>query len=307
MRFETLAVHAGRALDAATGAVELPIHVSTTFGRGADGNLPAEFAYTRSSNPTRNALEECLTALEGGAATVAFSSGLAAAHSLFQSLEPRAHVICTDGYYGTGKLLEEVFARWGLESTIVDTSDADAVSAAVRENTRLLWVETPSNPRLRVTDLARMSAIARDAGALLACDNTVATPLLQRPLELGADVVMYSTTKYLSGHSDMLGGALVLRQDGEVHERLRTVQTLAGGVPSPFDCWLALRGIRTLPYRVRAHCENAMKIATWLEGQESLERVNYPGLASHPAHEVARRQMTGFGGLLSIHVRGGRE
>lgn len=307
MKFETLAVHAGRGVDPATGAVELPIHLSTTFERAGDGSLPAGFSYTRSGNPTRVALESCLSALEGGAAAAAFSSGLAAAHAVFQTLEPGAHVICTDGYYGTGKLLTEVFGRWGVESTMLDTSDSSAVADAMRPATRLLWIETPTNPRLQVTDIGALSALARSSGALLVCDNTVGTPMLQRPLELGAHMVMHSTTKYLSGHSDVLGGAVVTAEKDELFDRIQSIQWLAGGVPSPFDCWLALRGIKTLPYRVRAQSENALSIALELEGHPKIERVNYPGLPSHPSHALAVRQMRMFGGLLSIQVRGGRE
>lgn len=307
MRFETLAVHAGGGVDPASGAVTLPINLSTTFERSIDGAYPSTFSYTRSSNPTRAALESCLTILEGGAATAAFSSGLAASHALFQTLEPGSHVICTDGYYGTGKLLTDVFARWGVESTMMDTSNTKAVAAALRPATRVIWIETPTNPRLQVTDIAAIAELARNSGACLVVDNTVATPLLQRPLELGADIVMYSTTKYLSGHTDVLGGALVAARDDELFASVRTIQSLGGGVPSPFDCWLTLRGIKTLPYRVRAHSENALTVATRLEHHPRIERVNYPGLESHPAHAVARRQMQMFGGLLSIQVRGGRD
>lgn len=308
MHIETIAVHAGHEVDPATAAVTPPIHLSTTFEREADGSYRAGYVYTRSANPNRASLERCLAALEGGAAAACFASGSAATLAVLHALEPGAHVVApNDAYYGTAKLLDELFARWGLATTFVDMTNPDAVMRAMRPETRLVWMETPSNPLLRVVDVATVAAIARTHGARSVVDNTWATPVLQRPLELGADIVMHSTTKYLGGHSDVLGGALVARDDDEVFQRIRAVQTIGGGVPSPFDCWLTLRGIRTLPWRVRAHSDNAMALATWLAEQRGIERVHYPGLPSHEGHDVARRQMSAFGGMLSVQVRGGRE
>lgn len=305
MRIETLAVHAGRALDA-TGAVSPPIHLSTNFARDEDLTLPGGFLYARQDNPTRRSLEQALAALEGGAAALAFSSGMAATAAVLQSLAPGDHVVApADAYYGTGRLLAEVLAGWGLESTFVPMTDPAAVERAITGRTRLVWVETPSNPALAVTDIARVAAIAHAAGASCACDNTWATPLLQRPLDLGADVVMHATTKYLGGHGDVTGGALVLKEDGELAGRLRNLQTLAGAVPSAFDCWLVHRGIRTLPHRMRAHCDNAEAVARFLTGHPRVEAVHYPGLEGDPGRAVAGRQMRRYGGMVSFVVRGG--
>ncbi|HLQ24211.1 MAG TPA: PLP-dependent transferase [Gemmatimonadales bacterium] len=307
MRFETLAVHAGHQPDPATGAVTPPIHLSTTFERAPDGTFPGGYIYARDANPNRRALESCLAQLEAGAAAAAFSSGMAATSAIFQSLAPGDHVLVPDdSYYITRKLLGEVYARWGLEHTAVDMTDPVAVAAAVRPATRLVWVETPSNPLMRVTDIAAIVALARKAGVRVACDNTWASPMLTRPLELGADLVMHSTTKYLGGHSDVLSGAVVARVDDELFQRIRTVQIAGGAVASPFDCWLLLRGIRSLPYRMRGHSEHALAVARFLEAHPAVARVHYPGLTSHPAHAVAARQMSGFGGMLSLEVRGGR-
>jgi len=307
MRFETLAVHAGHQPDPATGAVTPPIHLSTTFERAPDGTFPGGYIYARDANPNRRALESCLAQLEAGGAAAAFSSGMAATSAIFQSLAPGDHVLVPDdSYYITRKLLGEVYTRWGLEHTAVDMTDPAAVAAALRPGTRLVWVETPSNPLMRVTDIAAIVALARKAGVRVACDNTWASPMLTRPLELGADLVMHSTTKYLGGHSDVLSGAVVARLDDELFQRIRTVQIAGGAVASPFDCWLLLRGIRSLPYRMRGHSEHAMAVARFLEAHPAVARVHYPGLSSHSAHAVAARQMSGFGGMLSLEVRGGR-
>jgi cystathionine gamma-synthase len=307
MRFETLAVHAGHQPDPATGAVIPPIHLSTTFERAPDGSFPGGYIYSRDANPNRRTLERCLAELEAGTAAAAFSSGMAATAAIFQSLAPRDHVVVPDdSYYITRKLLAEVYARWGLEHTAVDMTDPAAVAAAIRPTTRLVWVETPSNPLMRVTDIAAIVSLARKAGARVACDNTWASPVLTRPLELGADLVMHSTTKYLGGHSDVLGGAVIARADDELFQRIRTVQIAGGAVAAPFDCWLVLRGIRSLPYRMRGHCEHAQAVARFLSAHPGVARVHYPGLASHPGHAVAARQMASFGGMLSLEVRGGR-
>jgi cystathionine gamma-synthase len=308
MHLETLAVHAGHAPDRDTGAVSPPIHLSTTFARRPDGSLPDAFLYARSDNPTRHALEDALAPLEGGASALAFASGMAAITAVFQALGAGDHVIApNDAYYGTAKVLRELFARWGLGATFVDATDAEAVARAVTPRTRLVWVETPSNPTLAVTDIARVAGIAREAGAWCVCDNTWATPLLQRPLELGADAVMHATTKYLAGHSDVTGGALVLREAGELADRLRLIQTVGGAIPSPFDCWLVHRGIRTLPWRMRGHCDNAERVAAFLATHPAVAVVHYPGLAGDPGHAVARRQMARFGGMVSFQVRGDAE
>ena len=307
MRFETMAVHAAAQPDPRTGALTGAIQMSTTFERAADGTFPTGYAYIRDANPNRRALESAMATLEGGATAVAFASGMAATTAVCQTLAPGDHVVAPlDAYFGTPKLLRELFVPWGLEASFVDMTDAAAVRAAVRPRTRLIWTETPSNPTIAVTDLAAVAAIARSAGALLACDNTWATPFLQQPLALGADLVMHSTTKYLSGHSDVMGGIVVAREAGPVADRLRWLQGNGGAVPSPFDSWLVLRGIRTLPWRMRAHCANAAAVAAFLSGHPRVQRVHYPGLPRDPGHPVASRQMSGPGGMLSFVVPGGR-
>jgi len=306
MRIETLVVHAGHAPDPATGAVSPPIYLSTNFAREADGTLPHGFLYGRSENPTRMALEAALAPLEGGAVALAFASGMAATSAVFQSLTPGDHVIApADAYYGTAKVLREVFQGWGLSSSFVSMTDPAEIERAVTPRTRLVWMETPSNPTLAVTDIAAVSRIARAAGALAVCDNTWATPLLQRPLDLGADVVMHATTKYLAGHGDVTGGALVLREDGDLAARLRLIQTVGGAVPSPFDCWMVHRGIRTLAYRMRGHCDNAERVAAFLKSHPAVEVAHYPGLEDDPGHAVAARQMARYGGMVSAQIRGG--
>ena len=307
MRFETIAVHAAADPDPRTGALTAAIQMSTTFERAADGTFPSGFAYIRDANPNRRALESALATLEGGAAAVAFASGMAATMAVFQTLAPADHVVAPiDAYFGTPKLLRELFVPWGLAVSFVDMTDVAAVRAAVGPKTRMIWTETPSNPTIAVTDLGAIAAIARSAGALLACDNTWATPFLQQPLALGADLVMHSTTKYLSGHSDVMGGAVVSRQSGPVADRLRSLQANGGAVPSPFDSWLVLRGVRTLPWRMRAHCANAAAVAAFLSGHPRVERVHYPGLPDDPGYAVASKQMSAAGGMLSFVVPGGR-
>lgn len=301
---ETVAVHAGRRTDPSTGAVAPPIHPSTTFERADDGSAP--YVYARHGAPTRGALEEALAALESGGAAVAFASGTAATAAALRTLRPGDHVVASDDlYHGTRRLLRHRLGPWGLESTFVDTSDPDRIRDAVRPATRLVFCETPSNPLLRITDLAAAASIAHDAGARLVVDNTF-VPLLQRPLDLGADLVLYATTKYVNGHGDVVGGAVVARA-AEAVEPIREAQVHEGAVPSAFDCWLLLRGIRTLPYRMRAHAANASVVADALSRHPRVTRVRYPGLADHPGHEVAAAQMSAPGGMLSFHVRGGRE
>ena len=305
-QLETLAVHAGAEPDPATGAVTPPIHLTTTFERNADGSYPHGYIYSRTDNPNRRALENALAALEGGEAAACFASGSAAAAAIFRTLRPGDHVLAPDDlYHGITKLLKQVFIPWGLTVDFVDTSNVDAVKEAWRENTKLLWLETPSNPLLKISDVAALAEFAHSRGARVACDATWTPPTVQRSLELGADLVLHSTTKYLAGHSDVLGGAVVAKRAEGVFEQLRTVQNLEGAVPSPFDCWLVLRSLRTLPYRMRAHTENAGKVAAFLAAQPQVERVYYPGLESHPNYAVAKKQMLSFGGMLSFEVVGG--
>jgi len=308
MRIETLAIHAGHEVDPATAAVTPPIYLSTTFAREGDGSYRAGYVYSRYTNPNRAALERCLAALEGGAAAAAFSSGSAATMTLLQVLGSGSHVILPDdAYFGTIKLARDVFGPWGLDVSLVDMTDLTAVEGAMRPSTKLVWMETPSNPLLRVTDVAAVVEIAHRGGAICAVDNTWGTPVLQRPFELGADVSMHSTTKYLGGHSDVLSGALIFRERGELFDRVCAAQASGGAVPSPFECWLVLRGIRTLPVRVRAQTATAAALAEFLERHPSVEAVHYPGLASHSAHAVAARQMSGFGGMLSVQAGRNRQ
>lgn len=310
MKIETCAVHAGRRIDPATGAVTPPIHLSTTFERSPEGDYPRGFSYSREDNPNRRALEECLAALEGGKQALCFSSGLAVVTAIVQGLEPGDHIIAPDDvYWGLRKVIGDVFGKWGLATSYVDMTDIDAFHAALRPNTRVVWVETPSNPLMKVTDLTAIAALSRGAGPNIVtiCDGTFATPVLQRPLDCGIDMVAHSTTKYLGGHSDVISGALITRHENYLFERARKSQKYGGSVPSPFDCWLIRRGIDTLPWRMRAHSENALRIAQYLAGHAAVETVHYPGLATHPGHKVAARQMSGFGGMLSFEVRGGRE
>lgn len=308
MKIETRAVHAGRRPDQATGAVASPLHMSTTFERQADGSYPTGFEYSRDSNPNRNALEACISELEGGVAAAAFASGSAATTALFESLAPGDHLIAPeDLYWGIRVMLREHFTEWGLETTFVDMTDAAAVECAVRANTKLILAETPSNPMIKITDIRRVAEIAHRAGAAFACDNTIATPILQQPLALGADVVVHSATKYLGGHDDTMCGLVVTREENDLFRKIRRLQKTAGAVPSPFTCWLTLRGIQSLPYRVRAHSENAMRVAAFLDGHPRIAAVFYPGLSSHAGHHVAAEQMSSFGGMMSILVDGNRE
>ena len=308
MRIETLAVHKGRMVDPSTRAVTPPLHMSTTFERDADGSYPQGYVYGRSDNPNRRLLEECVAALEVGEDAAAFSSGMAAIMSVFQALRPGDHVVAPlDIYHGTARLLREIMAPWGLRATFVDMSEPEAVIGAIGDSTRMLFIETPSNPLLKITDVAAVANFARERGIHTVCDNTWATPVLQRPLEFGVDLVVHSSTKYLGGHGDVTGGVVVAARREELFERIRQVQQDGGAVPSPFDCWLLLRSIRTLPYRVRAHTRNAARIAEFLAGHPRVAEVFYPGLTPHPGHETARRQMQDFGGMLSFRVKGGRD
>ena len=272
--------------------------------RGNDG----EYKYARNDNPTRRALEKTLTQLEGGAAALTFASGLAAVAAVFQSLQQGDHVILPDDtYHGVREYVTKLMMRWGLTHTIVDMSDLANIKAALRPDTKMVWAESPSNPMLKIADIAAVADIAHNAGAMLGVDATWSTPILQHSLALGADYAMHSTTKYLGGHNDLLGGAVIAREKNEFFARIKEMQVTGGGVPSGFDSWLLLRGIRTLPYRMRAHCANAMKVARFLADHPQVHTVLYPGLENHPGHEIAKRQMEDFGGMLSVQVKGGAD
>lgn len=307
MHPETRAIHLTRFADENAGAIAPPIYLSTTFERAADGTLPYGHMYSRVSNPNRALLETALAELEAGTQALAFASGQAATTALLQSLRPGDHVLAAaDSYFASLVLMRDVFGPWGLKLSTCELSDLDAVRASMTPSTRLIWVETPSNPQLHIADIAALADIAHAHGARCAVDNTWATPVCQQPLTLGADVVMHSVTKYFGGHSDVLGGALILKTDDELATRLRSIQALTGGVLAPFDCWLITRGIQTLPLRVRAQSATAFALAQFLATHPGVERVHYPGLPAHPDHAVAQRQMVGgFGGMLSFEVRGG--
>lgn len=308
MKFDTIAVHSGGEADPQTGAIAPPIHLSTTFARGADGQPVAQYGYIREENPTQERLERALGAIDGGEAAVAFASGMAAGAAILQALPRGSHVLLpADGYYTYRALAAEHFDRWGLSYDVVSTADSRAIERAIRAETRLVWMESPTNPLMEISDIAALAGIAHRAGARLLVDGTFATPALQRPIEHGADVVLHSTTKYMGGHSDVQGGSLTFAKRDELHEATLGVRTTIGGVASPFNAWLVLRGIRTLSARMRVHCENAMHVAAWLAAHPRVEIVHYPGLPSHPGHDIARRQMSAFGGMLSFRVRGSRE
>jgi len=308
MRFETRAVHAGHRIDPSTGSVAPPIHLSTTFARDEESAPIGGHTYVRESNPNQEQLEEALFPLEGGEAALVFASGMAAGIALLQSLPPGSHVLFPgDVYYGFRVTAEEFLPNWGIRADLVDMTDLAALKAAIRPETRLLWLETPSNPLLQVVDLAGAIALAREAGALTVVDNTFATPVLQRPLELGADAVLHSTTKYFGGHSDVQGGALIFARRDDLWERIGHLRHVLGAVASPFNDWLILRGLRTLACRMAAQTASALAVARVLESLPGVSAVHYPGLPSHPGHEIARRQMSGFGAMLSFRAAGGRE
>ncbi|MEE8595172.1 MAG: cystathionine gamma-synthase [Gemmatimonadota bacterium] len=299
--FETLAIHAGHTPDPMTGAVMPPIYQTSTYVQDGVGEPRGGHEYARVTNPTRTALEENLSALEGGAVGATFGSGLAAIEAILKALlEEGDHVVCGSNVYGgTERMFRTVWSRFGLGFTFVDTSDLDALRAAMRPETRLVHIETPTNPMMQISDIAACAEIAHEGGALLTVDNTFPTPFLQRPLDLEADIVVHSTTKYLNGHSDVIGGAIVTG-DRELGERIRDQQRISGPVPGPLDCWLVLRGIKTLHVRMTRHCENAERVAEFLVGHSAARHVLYPGLPTHPQHELARRQMHGFGGMISF-------
>jgi cystathionine gamma-synthase len=304
----TLAVHAGAEPDAETGAVAPPIHLATTFRHGPAGERIAGYEYQREGNPTQDRLEHALAALEGGAAALAFASGMAAITGMLDSLPTGSRLLIPDDCYsGLRYLAREFLPERGVTAVAVDMADPAAVEAACAAGVAMVWVETPSNPRMKICDIAALAQLAHRHGALLACDNTFATPVLQRPLALGADVVMHSTTKYFGGHSDVLGGALVFTQRDGVFERVAHRRHITGAVLSPFSAWLTLRGCRSPPARMAIHCANARGLVGFLAQHPMVERVNYPGLASHPNHAIAARQMSDYGAMLSLLVRGGRE
>lgn len=298
---ETLAIHAGHTPDPMTGSVMPPIYQTSTYVQDGVGEPRGGHEYARVTNPTRTALEENLAALEGGAVGAAFGSGLAAIEAVLKAvLEEGDHVVCGSNVYGgTERMFRTVWSRFGIDFTYVDTSDLEALRAAMRPQTRLVHIETPTNPMMQISDIAACAEIAHQGGALLTVDNTFPTPFLQRPLSLGADIAVHSTTKYLNGHSDVIGGAIVCGER-DLGERIRDQQRISGPVPGPLDCWLVLRGIKTLHVRMKRHCENAERVAEFLVGHSAAGNVLYPGLPTHPQHALARRQMKGFGGMISF-------
>jgi cystathionine gamma-lyase len=302
----TLAIHAGQSPDPSTGAVMTPIYATSTYVQSSPGEHQG-FEYSRSHNPTRFAYERCVAALEGGTRGFAFASGLAATSTILELLDSGSHVIAMDDVYGgTYRLFERVRRRSAaLDFSWVDLTDPTAFEAAIRPETKMVWIETPTNPLLKLVDIAQIAAIARKRGLIVVVDNTFSSPILQRPLELGAHIVMHSATKYINGHSDMVGGLAIVGDDAELAEKMAFLQNAVGGVQGPFDSFLALRGLKTLHLRMKAHCENAAALAEWLQTHPGIERVIYPGLTSHPQHELAKRQMDGFGGMVTIFVKGG--
>jgi cystathionine gamma-lyase len=303
--FATRCIHAGQSPDPTTGAVMMPIYTTSTYVQSSPG-VHKGYEYARSQNPTRMAFERCIADLEGGSQAFAFASGLAAISTTLECLDHGSHIIAVDDLYGGSRRLFERVRNhsMGLETTCVDLTDPDAIEAAIRPNTRLIWIETPTNPLLKLVDLERVALIARRRGLLAAADNTFASPYVQNPLEYGFDVVVHSTTKYLNGHSDMVGGVAIVGSNKELRERLGYLQNAVGGIQGPFDSFLALRGLKTLALRMERHCASALEIATWLERHPKVRRVFYPGLASHPQHALAKRQMRAFGGMISAELAG---
>ena len=305
-RLATKAIHAGQSPDPSTGAVMTPIYATSTYVQSSPG-VHQGFEYSRSHNPTRFAYERCVAELEGGSRGYAFASGLAATSTILEMFDAGSHVIAMDDVYGgTYRLFERVRRRSaGLDFSWVDLSDTAAFEAAIRPETKLVWIETPTNPLLKLVDIAQVAAIARKRGLVVVVDNTFSSPMLQRPLEHGAHLVMHSATKYLNGHSDMVGGMVVVGDDAAIQEQMTFLQNAIGGIQGPFDSFLALRGLKTLHLRMKAHCENAQVLAEWLQSHPAIEKVIYPGLASHPQHSLAKRQMDGFGGMVTILLKGG--
>ena len=308
VKIETISVRVGRDIEAATGEVAPAVHLSTTYERDVDGEFSRGYSYIRPDNPGRRALEQCIAALEGGTDATTYSSGSAASLAVFSLLRPGDHVIAPiEAYHGTAKQLRDIIGPMGVTYSFVDMTKTEVVRNALTDKTRLVWIETPSNPMLNLSDIETLAELAHGRGALVCCDNTFATPVWQRPFELGADLVMHSSTKYFGGHSDVMGGAVVARDRGGLSDQLRDYQGTAGNVPSPFDCWLVRRSLTTLSCRVRAQTQSAERLAHFLQRRRGVERVFYPGLESHPGHQLARKQMSGFGAMLSFCVRGGRD
>jgi cystathionine gamma-synthase len=305
MRAETVAIHAGNLYQPNTNDVTAPINLSTTFLRDSDGGYSGGHMYSRMSNPNRSALEKVLSELEKGIDACAFSSGNTAGMTIFQALKPGSHIIAPDDmYWGFKKQLQTMFADT-LEIDFIDLTATALIGQYIKKNTVMIWIETPSNPLLKITDITAIAEITKSNGLILACDSTFASPCLQNPIALGADIVMHSSTKYIGGHSDVLGGVLITAEKNELWEKIRNIQQVGGAVPSPFDCFLLTRSIKTLSYRMRGHCDNGMALALYLDKHPGIEAVYYPGLPNHPGHEIAKKQMTGFGGMLSILVKGG--
>jgi len=307
MKKETIAVHGSHLKDETAGAIAAPVFLTTTFERALDGTYPKGHMYSRNSNPNRIALEKGLAALEGASRGFAFGSGLAAVNAVFQCLQSGDHILMPEvGYYASYKLAEEILGPWGLEVTQVDMTDLAAVEKAVQKNTKLIWAETPANPMLSITDIQGLAAIAKKHSLKLGVDNTLGTPVLQNPIALGADMVMHATTKYIGGHSDIMGGAVLLKEDDEWAKRIERVQILMGATPNPLDCYLLARGLKTLPLRMREHSANALELAKRLEKHPKVEKVHYPGLESHPQHALAKIQMPqGFSGMIALQVKTG--
>ncbi|TSD66661.1 aminotransferase class V-fold PLP-dependent enzyme [Inquilinus sp. KBS0705] len=305
MKIETIAIHAGNHTDAATKAVVQPIIMATTFERDADGGFSSGYQYSRAANPNRSSLEQVLAKLEGGAEAAAFSSGNAAGMSVFQALEPGTHIIAPDDmYHGLRNQLKQLFVGI-LEFDFIDVNNTDVLETHIKPNTGLIWIETPSNPLLKITDIKKVVAVAKQHGIKVVVDNTFATPICQQPLALGADMVMHSATKYFGGHSDLMGGALITAEKNEFWGKIRNVQTMGGAIPSPMDCYYLTRSIKTLPYRVHGHVHNAQLLAAYLEGHTKVEQVMYPGLKSHPQYDIVQQQMSAPGAMLSFTLKGG--
>jgi len=305
MKIETIAIHAGNKIDGNTGAAIQPITLSSTFERAEDGGYPGGFIYSRADNPNRKSLENVVAKLEGAEDAAAFSSGNAAGAAVFQALGPGSHIIAPDDmYHGLRNQLLQVFEGI-IEVSFIDLANINAILNAIKQNTRLIWVETPSNPLLKISDLKAITKLAKSKGIMVACDNTFSSPIFQRPLELGCDLVMHSSTKYFGGHSDVIGGVLACNKIDDLWKKIKNVQVLSGAVPSPFDCYLTVRGIKTLPYRMRGHAHNAGLVAEFLDSHNKVEKVFYPGLKNHPGHEIAKSQMSSYGGMLSFLVKGG--
>lgn len=306
MEFSTKAIHVGQEADPTTGATIVPIYQTSTYTQEAIGQHKG-YEYSRTHNPTRTALESCLASLENGKYGLAYASGCAATTNVMSLLKAGDHVVASDDLYGgTYRLFQKVLTNFGLEFTFVDMTNKEAIENAIKPNTKMMWIETPTNPLLKLCDIAMIAEITKSKGLLLAVDNTFMSPYFQKPLDLGADLVVHSTTKYIGGHSDVVGGAVITSND-ELLAKLRFNQNSMGAIPGPFDCWLTLRGLKTLALRMREHNKNAIAIANFLLNHPKIEKVNYPGLESHPQHELAKKQMSGFGGMISFEVKGGLE